>query len=381
MELVRRFLAPPAGSFFLFGPRGVGKSCWLADTFPDALTINLLQRDAFMKFSENPDLLFDSVTEERERRGGRPFPVVVDEIQRIPELLDAVHRSIFAYPEVRFALTGSSARKLRRGGVNLLAGRAIRKELHPFTAAELGERFSLEKALVQGMLPVVWAAPEPLETLRTYVGTYMDEEIRQEGFVRKVGEFARFLKAAAFSQCGTTNREALARECGVSGHTANAYLSILEDLLLSFSVPVFAGRPKRKLLRGEKFYFADVGIYGSLLPLGQRGRENFYRGFAMESLVAQHLRAWCAGRGADRAQLHTWRTASGLEVDFVVEEGDGALHAIEVKSGDTLHPEYFRGLRAIAEDFPEINLYVTCKTRALKFGPRKKKACKFFSDG
>lgn len=349
MALKERFLRSPAGSFFLFGPRGTGKSTWLRAAWQDAIWVDLLDPEAQRLYQARPERL-------RELVSGRPHAgvVVVDEVQRAPALLDVVHELVEADRTLRFVLTGSSARKLRRGSWNLLAGRLVEASLHPFMAAELGEEFSLERALKIGLVPLIWDAPEPALTLRAYASLYLREEVQAEALVRDVGAFARFLEAISFSHGSLLNLAEVARECQVGRKTVEGYLSILEDLLLAFRVPVFTRRAKRHLVAHDKFYYFDAGVYRSLRPAGPLDRPAEIEGMALEGLVAQHLRAWSAYRASD-AQLYYWRTKSGSEVDFVVY-GSEVFLAIEVKRAANVYSKDLRALRAFREDYPEVSV-------------------------
>jgi predicted AAA+ superfamily ATPase len=218
-------------------------------------------------------------------------------------------------------------------------------------AAELAEEFSLRTALEIGLVPLVRGAPEPAVTLRAYASLYLREEVQAEALVRDVGAFARFLEAISFSHGSTLNLAEVARECQVGRKTVEGYLGILEDLLLSFRVPVFARRAKRRLVAHDKFFYFDTGVYRSLRPAGPLDRPEQIEGVALEGLVAQHLRAWIAYR-ASGAKLHYWRTKSGSEVDFVVY-GPDVFAAVEVKRTANVHTRDLRALRAFREDFPE----------------------------
>jgi predicted AAA+ superfamily ATPase len=349
MSLIKRFISPAEGSFFLLGPRGTGKTLWLQETFPDAFWVDLLLPENFRFYTAKPERLADEI---KVRCGkNQPLTVVIDEVQRIPTLLDVVHGTIVQSPHVRFVLSGSSARKLRRGGINLLGGRAAIQHMHPFLAGELGEKFSLDAALQHGLLPVVWNAPNAARILSAYVGGYLEEEVKQEALVRKLDAFSRFLEAAAFAHGTTPNCSAMARECGISGNTAEAYLAILHDLLIAFSVPPFGRRPKRRDLFGAKFYFCDAGLCRNLRPPRPGLVDAPTLGFVLEGLVAQHLRAWCDYSEGNH-RLYFWRGPGGAEVDFVLC-GDRGLWALEVKTAETIHPEHLRGLHAFQRLFPE----------------------------
>ena len=347
MELQTRFCVPARQSFFLFGPRGTGKSTWLRQVLPGALVVDLLQPDVARELSARPERLRDLV------RSAPGRPVVIDEVQRIPELLDVVHALIESKERRRFVLTGSSARKLRRGGTDLLAGRAVVRTLHPFMAAEL-DRFDLESALAHGLLPLVVAADRPGDVLRAYASLYLDEEVRLEGWARNAGAFARFLEAISFSHGAVLNVANVARECQVERKTVAAYAEVLEDLLLSFRVPVFTRRAKRESSAHPKVFLFDAGVFRSLRPKGPLDRPDEIEGAALEGLVAQHLRAWLAYRHEDAA-LYFWRTRSGVEVDFVVY-GAAGFWAIEVKNTQRIRAEDLRGLTAFGEDYPEAHL-------------------------
>ena len=344
MNLATRFLEPPSGSFFLFGPRGTGKTTWLKNRFEDATYFDLLRPQVHRQLAARPERLAEAVA-------ARPEAVtVVDEVQRLPELLNVVHALIEEYPKARFVLTGSSARKLRRGGVDLLGGRAALRSMHPFMAAELGS-FDLDSALRHGMLPLVVAADDPAEVLDAYVSLYIDQEVRAEAAVRNIGDFARFVEVLSFSHGALLNVAAVAREAEVQRKTAAGYVDLLEDLLLGYRVPVFSRRAKRRAASHPKFYLFDAGVFRSVRPMGPLDRPVEAEGPALEGLVMQHLRAWCA-YSSNRHKLYFWRTAAGSEVDCVVY-GDTGLWAFEVKNGTRVHRTDLRHLRAFRADYPE----------------------------
>ena len=344
MESLGRFFVPPEASFFLFGPRGTGKSTWIRRTLPDALVIDLLQPEVARELTARPERLLDLIRGVPGRR-----TVVLDEVQRVPDLLDVVHGVIESKGRRRFVLTGSSARKLRRGGVNLLAGRALVRSLHPFMAAEL-DAFDLGTALERGLVPLVVASEQPEQTLSAYASLYLTEEVQLEGWSRSMGAFARFLEAATFSHGAVLNTANVARECQVERKTVAGYFDVLEDLLLAFRLPVFTRRARRDTSTHPKFFFFDAGVFRSLRPKGPLDRPEEIDGAALEGLVAQHLRAWIAYRNGD-AELFFWRTRSGVEVDFVVY-GPAGFWALEVKNAARVRPEDLRGLEAFAADYP-----------------------------
>src|SRR3990172_4285306 len=341
----------PRGSFFLFGPRGTGKSTLLHTLFPSALFFDLLDPEMFRSLSARPELL-------RERIAGAPRTrvVVIDEVQKIPDLLPVVHSLIERKTGIRFILTGSSARKLKRTGVDLLAGRAILRTLHPFMAAELQQQFHLKRALQLGMLPLVLGAAEPEETLRTYAALYIREEVQMEGLIRNIGNFSRFLESISFSHASLLTIINVARDCEVERKVVDGFISVLEDLLLGFRVEVFTRKSRRKLVAHSKFYFCDTGVYRSIRPKGALERPEEIEGAALEGLIAQHMRAWIAYYGQGHT-LNYWRTRSGVEVDFIVY-GPSGIYAVEVKNSSRVRPEDLRSLKAFAEDYPQAHLYL-----------------------
>lgn len=351
MELATRFLGIPAGSCLLLGPRGTGKSTWLTHMLPDALRIDLLKPDVYRELAARPERL--SALAEATPPGST---VIVDEVQRVPELLNVVHGLIESPARRRFVLTGSSARKLRRGGVDLLAGRATLRTMHPFMAGEW-PGFDLDSALRLGLVPLVRAAADPEDTLRAYATLYLEREVQAEGWARNVGAFARFLEAISFSHAHVLNLANVARECQVERKTAAGYLGVLEDLLLSFRLPVFTTRAARATVAHPKFYLFDTGIFRALRPSGPLDRDaGFVEGDALEGLVAQHLRAWLA-YSAHKAELYYWGTPGNLEVDFIVY-GEAGFWAIEVKNTGRVRPEDLRALRAFRRDYPEAATYL-----------------------
>ena len=346
MAFVDRFFDPPAQSYYLFGPRGTGKSAWTQRHYRDSVRIDLLHPATLLRYRARPERLFDLV---RAQPDGQV--IVIDEVQRVPDLLSAVHALIEEQRGWRFVLTGSSARKLRRSGVDLMAGRAVVRTMHPFMAAELEASFDLPAALQRGMLPLVLGADDPVDTLQSYVAVYVREEVQMEGLVRDLDGFSRFLEAVSFSHAQLLNVSNIARDSEVSRKTAEGHLSVLEDLLLSFRVPVFRKRAARATVAHDKLYLFDSGVFRSLRPSGPLDRPEEIAGAALEGLVAQHLRAWLAYRGGgDR--LFYWRTRAGAEVDFVLY-GPGQFTAIEVKHSATVRSSDLRSLRSFHDDYPE----------------------------
>ncbi|HEX6861486.1 MAG TPA: AAA family ATPase, partial [Thermoanaerobaculia bacterium] len=339
----------PSTHYFLFGPRGTGKSTWLRQRHPEALWIDLLKPELLRQYVAKPERL-------RELVAGNPSRevVVIDEVQKAPVLLDVVHDLIESKAGPRFVLTGSSSRKLKREGVDLLAGRALLRSLHPFMAAELGDRFRLDAALTEGLVPLVWSSPEPEDVLRAYVGLYLKEEVQMEGLVRRIDGFARFLESVSFSHGAVLNISEIARDCQVSRTTVEGYLEILEDLLLAFRIPVFSKRAQRNLTAHPKFFWFDAGVFVAMRPAGPLDRPEEIGGAALEGLIAQHLRAWIDYSG-EGFTLGFWRTKAGNEVDFVVY-GRHGFWALEVKRTAVIRPADLRGLKAFREDYPEAEL-------------------------
>ncbi|OGP76122.1 MAG: ATPase [Deltaproteobacteria bacterium RBG_16_49_23] len=346
MEIIDRFLQTPKTSFFLFGPRGTGKSTFVHRHFKNAIYIDLLDPERVRFFSAMPERLREMIDVQPESGF-----IVIDEVQRVPELLPVVHSLIEAKKGWKFVLTGSSARKLKRTGIDLLGGRALLHTLHPFMAGELGRYFNFDKALLHGLLPVVVASEDPAEVLRSYAALYLREEVQMEGLVRNIGNFSRFLEAISFSHASILNVSNVARECEVERKVVEGYVGILEDILLSWQLPIFTKRAKRELIVRPKFYLFDTGVFRSLRPKGPLDRAEEIEGQALEGLVAQHLKAWTAYSKGQR-ELFYWRTRSGAEVDFVVYGSEG-LWGVEVKNARKIYPADLRGLRSFKEEYPD----------------------------
>jgi uncharacterized protein len=351
-----RLLQPPRQSFFLFGPRGVGKTVWLHQQFPTALFFDLLDHQAYTQLLARPERLGEQIPQ------GHKDWVVLDEIQRVPELLNEVHRLIESR-KLRFVLTGSSARKLRRRGVNLLAGRAVTRHMHPLTALELGKDFDLQRTLRYGCLPLASTSEDPNDYLKSYAATYLREEVQQEGFARNIGAFGHFLEVASFSQGSVLNMAAVARECAVSGKVVEDYFSILEDLLIAVRLPVFSKRAKRRLVAHPKFYYFDSGVFQAIRPRGPLDAPDQIHGPALETLFLEQARALNDYKRLEY-RLHYWRTASGDEVDFVLY-GERGLRAFEVKMSHNARPDDLRSLLRFRADFPQ------AKTHLLYLGQRR----------
>ena len=334
-------------SCFLFGPRGTGKTTWLRHLYPDAVFVDLLEARTFNELAADPQRLENLLTGQIEQ------PVVIDEVQKLPELLDEVHRLIEAKGQW-FILTGSSARKLRGSGVNLLGGRAMTKHMHPLTAAEMGDAFDLKKSLNYGLLPSIHDPLKQIEPdayLQSYVKTYLREEVMQEGLTRNLSAFARFLEATTFSQGQLLNITEVARECQIKRKLAESYFEILEDLLLAVRIPAFLKKARRRITLHPKFFLFDTGVFRALRPQGPLDSPADVDGAALETLVFQHLRAELEHRDPN-AEIFYWRTATGLEVDFVVYSSN-FFAAIEVKRKRSISTNDLRGMKAFAADYPQ----------------------------
>ncbi len=324
------------------GPRGSGKSTWLRATFPDAHVIDLLSEETYQRLLANPGHFADEL---RAVPTGRW--VIVDEVQRLPNLLNEVHRFIEG-KRLRFVLCGSSARKLKRAGVNLLAGRALHRSMHAFVPEELGEKFDLEEVLRYGSLPIVWDSTAKQETLSAYARLYLKEEIQAEALVRNLPGFARFLPIAALSHGQTVNVTNIAREAGVARTTVTGYLDVLEETLLCFRLPAYEAKLRVRERKLPKWYWCDPGIVRVMKQTtGTLAPEE--KGALFEGMVAQLLRAYKDYRGICN-DMYYWAPSgrSETEVDFILVRGTDLI-AVEAKSGNTFTDAWCKGLRAVAQ--------------------------------
>ncbi len=346
MAIIKRYFNSPKNSYFLFGPRGTGKTTWLKTNCKNELIIDLLDPAVYRRYTARPERL-------KELIGGNPDKknVIIDEIQKVPQLLDVVHLIMEEKPQIKFILTGSSARKIKQKGVDLLAGRAVVRSLHPFMASELKDKFDLQKALAVGLIPLVFYAKNPLDTLNAYITLYMKEEIQAEGLIRDIGNFARFLETISFSHGAVLNLNNVARECEVKRETVGGYIEILYDLLMAYSLPVFAKRAKRAVIKHPKFYFFDAGVFRVIRPAGPLDMPGEIDGPGLEGLVAQHIRAWI-DYSKSTYKLYYWRTKAGTEVDFIIY-GQNGFWAIEVKNTKNIQRGHLRPLKTFCEDYPE----------------------------
>ncbi|MBS1987750.1 ATP-binding protein [Candidatus Dependentiae bacterium] len=336
-------------SLFLFGPRGTGKTSWIKANMPNALYIDLLQFQTYEELATNPGRLENIIAQATTADW-----IVIDEVQRCPELLNEVHRLI-ELKKYRFLLTGSSARSLRRQGVNLLAGRALRYNMHPLIYQELGDAFNLEHALKFGLLPMTFEHQSPAQYLENYVQTYLREEVAAEGLTRNLITFTRFLEAASFSQGGLLNVTEVARDVGINRLTVANYFSILEDLLIAIQVPVFTKRAKRKVVAHAKFYFFDTGVYRIIRPRRPLDITEEIDGAALETLFLQSLRAVSDYNNLGY-EIYFWRTQAGSEVDFITY-GNNGFQAFEIKRSTKINNKDLKALKSFGEDYPEAKLY------------------------
>ncbi|MBQ0022744.1 MAG: ATP-binding protein [Prevotellaceae bacterium] len=335
-------------SLFLWGPRQTGKSTLLQAMFPNVPYYDLLKSDVYMKYKLKPSLLRDEcmMMDEGEI-------VIIDEVQKIPALLDEVHWLI-VNKGLHFILCGSSARKLKRVGANLLGGRALRKVLNPLVSAEIPD-FDIDKAVRNGLLPRHYLIENPEKRLQAYIGDYLQQEIISEALVRNLDSFTRFLEVAALSDSEMVNYTKIACECGVSSKTIKEYFSILEETLVGFYLPAYTKVIKRRVQVSPKFYFFDVGVVNFLLHRVNLQRGTVEYGHAFEHLIMQELKAW-AGYSGTRKELSFWHTQNNAyEVDAVL--GDAEV-AIEIKSSQQVNSSHLKGLKAFKEEHPGCRLIV-----------------------
>jgi predicted AAA+ superfamily ATPase len=336
-------------SLFLLGPRGTGKTVWLKENVPDSIYLDLLDFSLYGQLLANPARLNEKIPTDYQGW------VIIDEIQRIPELLNEVHRLI-EHQHIRFILTGSSARKLKRHSANLLAGRALRYTMHPLVPQELQQDFQLQRCLELGLLPAIYTYADPVRYLSTYIQTYLQEEIIQEGLTRNLTAFARFLEVASFSQGSTVNAAEIAREVGADRQVIQNYFGILEELLIAHRIPAFTKRAKRRLIQKDRFYYFDAGVYRYLRPKGILDQPSEIEGAGLETCFMQIFLAlndyYCWNR-----QLYYWRTSTGLEVDFIVY-GETGLWAFEIKHTKHVTSRMLHGLKEFQNDYPMAQCYV-----------------------
>jgi len=339
--MLARKLVPPEASFLLFGARGTGKTTWIQQHFADAAQYDLLLANESLRLSRDPSLF---------RQECLALPdgawIVVDEIQRVPALLDEVQH-LMAKKRQRFVLSGSSARKLRRSGANLLAGRAEVRAMFPLVSDEVGDERSLDDVLTQGMLPLAVTGKRPAAFLKSYCDVYLREEVQAEALVRQIGPFARFLEVAARANAQTVNVSNIARDTGIARQTAQEFFQILVDTLLANWLPAWKLKKAIKQVAAPKFYLFDSGVARHLAGTSHLALTGEERGFLLETYLLHELRAWLHYQDRDDPIAY-WKTYDGVEVDFVVETRKGLI-AIEVKSGERWDSRWNRGLEALRE--------------------------------
>jgi uncharacterized protein len=336
-------------SLFLWGARQTGKSTLLKKLYPDALWFDLLLADVYQRLVNNPTLIRETVLANPEKS-----IVIIDEIQRIPEILNEIHWLI-TNTKTQFIMSGSSARKILRSEANLLGGRALRYELFPLISQEIPD-FDLIKALNNGLLPRHYLATNPKKMISAYVGNYLRDEIIGEAKIRNATVFSQFLEAAAFSNGEMVNYTNIAAECGVSAPTIKEYFQILQDTLIGRFVPAYQKKPKRRVITAPKFYFFDVGIVNFLLKRGkiEMGTEVF--GNAFEHFIYKEIYAHSSYSGLDY-EISYWRTASQIEIDFVLGKNEVA---IEVKASNTINSRHLKGLKAFMEEYKVNHALLIC---------------------
>jgi predicted AAA+ superfamily ATPase len=328
-------------SVFLFGPRQTGKTFLLRKQFPNSRTYSLLKSDEFLKISMDPAVIRGEI--EAAAEDARAHPVIIDEIQKLPVLLDEVHYMIESLG-VTFILTGSSPRKLKRGGANLLGGRARTRRLYPLVSNEIPD-FNLFRACNVGTLPSIYLSDEPAEDLKSYCGNYLQEEIQAEGLVRRIENFSRFLQMASLVNGELINMESLSSDSGIPANTLREYFSILEDTLVGRMLKPVGRSVHRKSISAAKFYLFDLGITNILARRGEILPKSELFGKVLEHLIHNELVAWLSYRRDDRP-LTFWRDRYGNEVDFLV----GDDWAIEVKASSKVSGKHLKGLRMLSED-------------------------------
>ena len=356
----RNLNLPSSISYFLFGPRQTGKSTLISNTYNDPiLNINLLKSEQLIKYSTNPGIVRSEVEKASEDR--RQGVVIIDEVQRVPQLLSEVHYLLEKVPGCTFVMTGSSARKLKRGGADLLGGRAVELHLFPFTAMELGPRFDLEEALRYGTLPSIAGKSETLkrQVLSTYVTTYLNEEIRNEGIVRNIGPFSRFLEVAAAQSGEVLNTSAVARDCRVSQRTVVSYFEVLIDTLVGFRLDPWQRSVRKQLSAHPKFYLFDTGVTNAINRRLGAPADPRYRGRLFEQFIVCEVNR-LIHYAMSEARIYFWRTSAGAEVDILVEKHGTFIAAAEIKSIPDVVRADCSGLRSLREEYPDVPCFAVC---------------------
>lgn len=359
MKKIKRILnidLPPGQTAFLWGPRKVGKSTYLKKAFPQSLVYDFLKTDLTLELVKRPSLLREQVL--AKDKGVLEYPIILDEVQKVPQILDEVHWLI-ENRGLSFILCGSSARKLKRGKVNLLGGRAWRYEMFPLTSSELGE-VNLLRALNQGLIPDHYLRDDYQKSLKGYIQDYLKEEVFAEGLTRNIPAFARFFDAMGYSHGELTNFSNIARDCGVDAKTVKEYYQILVDTLLGYMVEPFKKRKSRQIItRTAKFYLFDVGVAGAIIKrhIPEERGESFGRAF--EHFILMEIVAHSSYKELDYG-ISYWRTKSGLEVDFILGDGEVAL---EVKGKSHIETRDLRALMAFIDEFSPKKALVVCNEK------------------
>ena len=369
-DIMTRLLQQPERSFFLFGPRGTGKSTWLQQVLPDAFRLDLLDASLFLELSRDPHRLEALI-------GGQAAGawIVLDEIQKVPPLLDEVHR-LMGLQKWNFALCGSSARKLRRGGANLLAGRALTLSMESFSTVELGDSFDLEFALNWGMLPFVWNDPQyAADILAAYVNTYLKEELQAEGLIRNVPPFVRFLSIAGQINGQMINVQNIARDAAVARSTVDNYFGVLTDTLVGHFLPAWRPGLKVREATQPKFYWFDPGVARASAGLLRDPADRLWQGAALETMIYHELRVYNEVSRKHRP-LYYYRTPAGVEIDFVIETAHRRpdslprVIAVEVKRAERWDRAWEKPMRSLADNAGvtvERMFGVYCGSRSYQF--------------
>lgn len=360
MQTIKRILnidLPPGQSAFLWGARKTGKSTYLKKQFPESLVFDFLKTDLFIEFSKNPALLREQLA--AQSKAALRHPVILDEVQKIPQILDEVHWMI-ENRGLRFILCGSSARKLKRGQANLLGGRAWRYEMFPLTTVEIGN-VDLLRALNQGLIPLHYIQNEYRRSLRAYVQDYLKEEVFNEGLTRNIPAFSRFFDTMGYSHGELTNYSNIARECGVDSKTVKEYYQILIDTLLGIMVEPFKRRQNRQIIsKASKFYLFDVGVAGAITNREIHEERGELFGRAFEHFVLMQLVAHRSYSDTDY-DINFWRTKSGMEVDFILGKGE---IAIEVKGSSRVDARDMKSLSAFIDEYSPGKAFIVCNEKA-----------------
>lgn len=345
MSMYTRSLKAVQKSFFLFGPRGTGKSTWVKQHYPNAVFFDLLKTQVFLRFQQDPTLFRKEVDALPKNSW-----IVIDEIQKLPILLDDVH-SLIEESQLKFILTGSSARKLKHQGANLLAGRAITKQFFPLTIEELGDDFNLEEALKFGTLPAVVSEKTELgkiEFLEAYTLTYLKEEIQQEAVVKNLSSFSRFLTVAALSNGQKMNISNLSRDAGVARPTAQGYFQVLVDTLIGTLLPAWSLKLRVKEVDHPKFYFFDPGSVRSILNRLRDPLESIERGTLLETYLLNEMKAHISSRSLG-GEFYYWGIHGGMEADFIWVRGKTAI-GFEIKASPRWRSEYSDALNTLRRE-------------------------------